>query len=434
MIWLFLVCFWSMFGFFFEKLVIRICWVLLIMCWLILQFCWWMWFWRICRCCFFIFFGRLLVRLVVGVLGCVLQMKEKEKLKLMFFISFMVCLKFFLVLLGKLMMKLELMQMFGIVVFSLWICDLYFSMVWLCFIVVSMWLEFDCIGRWMNFISFGILVWVWISVLENFSGCEVVQWMCLILLMVVIICSSLVKLVRWLLWVRLWKLLMFCFSRVILWMLFLVRWIILVIMLLNGWLIFLLWVQGIMQKLQYLLQFFIIEMKVVGLLICGFGRWLNFLIFGKDMLICGLCVLCVVLIIFGRWCRVCGLKIMLIQGVCLWIVVFFWLVMQLLMLIIRLGFCCFSLCYMLSLENIFFWVFLWIEQVLSRMMLVLVVFLVISRVWCLLSRFVICDELYLFIWQLWVLMKSFLVMCFVGQFEKDCVLQRVGFLVFSVVG
>lgn len=43
-----------------------------------------------------------------------------------------------------------------------------------------------------------------------------------------------------------------------------------------------------------------IEMNVVGFFVCGLGRWLNFLILGKEIFIMGVLLVCDCLIIFGR--------------------------------------------------------------------------------------------------------------------------------------
>lgn len=70
-----------------------------------------------------------------------------------------------------------------------------------------------------------------------------------------------------------------------------------------------------------------IDMNVFGFLMCVGGRWLNFLILGNVMLICVWLFVWCVLIICGRWCRVCGLNMRLMYGVCDMIDVFFWFVM-----------------------------------------------------------------------------------------------------------
>lgn len=60
-----------------------------------------------------------------------------------------------------------------------------------------------------------------------------------------------------------------------------------------------------------------IDINVVGFFVFGLGKWLNFLILGNEMLIIDVLLLfCICLIIFGKWCNVCGLKIILINGVC----------------------------------------------------------------------------------------------------------------------
>lgn len=51
------------------------------------------------------------------------------------------------------------------------------------------------------------------------------------------------------------------------------------------------------------------EINAVGFSARGFGRRLNFSIFGKLIFIIGLRSLRTELIIFGRRCSVCGLKI-----------------------------------------------------------------------------------------------------------------------------
>lgn len=86
----------------------------------------------------------------------------------------MVVLKLVFVLFGKLIMKLFDKLMFGWIFFSLCILDLYLIVVWLCFIKFNIWLELFWIGKCRWFINFGIDVYVFIMLLVNLIGCEVV--------------------------------------------------------------------------------------------------------------------------------------------------------------------------------------------------------------------------------------------------------------------
>lgn len=79
--------------------------------------------WSVVSCFDLLVFGICLGIFVLGVLGCWLYLNENDCVYLIFFISIIVCLKFLLVLLGKLIMKLEDNVILGLVV---WICLMMF--------------------------------------------------------------------------------------------------------------------------------------------------------------------------------------------------------------------------------------------------------------------------------------------------------------------
>lgn len=70
MIWLFLVWFVSLFGFLCDGFLMRICLIFLIIDWLMCVMFFLIVVCRCCRCLSFMLCGVLLVRFVVGVLGC----------------------------------------------------------------------------------------------------------------------------------------------------------------------------------------------------------------------------------------------------------------------------------------------------------------------------------------------------------------------------